>query len=313
MPRPFPAGFAVFRPFRRRVVAWDVDVSMAFAAPAWFPPDANVAEPRFRQSPRLQPPMAVSLTRENRPKGERPKSASALEQDGVSTPNGGKSNAPNPHRIPAKTPLTYLEAWIICLAARLGNQQLDIRVRHAGPRQLPLQFAPPQHGTHPSIWVNGKTASDDRSRCTLARFAAPIALSRGSNTSSGPVCDLGRPGVKFQVPYHWTTRSGAMSTAAIPPRQSQLVSSNSAAAGALLDPCTQICSAYMSGTTLARHGLDGIVSIVEEQRHLPSKTYWRSTSHCRTGRCSKFRPFDTTLLVEEHERRHPYTQATGLH
>lgn len=75
MPRPFPAGFAVFRPFRRRVAAWDVAVSMAFAAPAWFPPDANVAEPRFRQSPRLQPPMAVSLTRENRPKGERPKSA----------------------------------------------------------------------------------------------------------------------------------------------------------------------------------------------------------------------------------------------
>lgn len=89
--------------------------------------------------------------------------------------------------------------------------------------------------------------------------------------SSDPVLDLGRPGVKFQIPYHWTTRSGAMSTASIQPRQSLLGSSNSGAAGALLGPCTPICSAYKSETTLARHGLDGIVSIVEEQRHLPHR------------------------------------------
>lgn len=147
MPRPFSAGFAVFRAFCRCVAAWDIAVSMAFAAPARFPPDANVAGPRSRQSPFSNSSMPpVSLTRENRPKNKFPKSAHQpwSKMGWMSTSNGGKSNVPKPQRTrqPESLVLTYLETWIVCLAARLGNQQLDIRIRHAEPRQLWLKFAP---------------------------------------------------------------------------------------------------------------------------------------------------------------------------
>lgn len=105
MPRPFPAGFAVFRSFCRSVAAWDIAVSMAFATPARFSPDANVAGPTSRQSPISKPPMAVSLTRENRPRDESPKSAhQSWSKMGCPHQTAGNRTPPTrsePLRIPA--------------------------------------------------------------------------------------------------------------------------------------------------------------------------------------------------------------------
>jgi hypothetical protein len=78
---------------------------------------------------------------------------------------------------------SYLEGGVIGLAASLRYEKLDVRVRHAGSRSV-NDGAPWASSwgpvTHLRACAKGKTASEDRSRWTLALFAVPMALSRGS-------------------------------------------------------------------------------------------------------------------------------------
>jgi hypothetical protein len=116
--------------------------------------------------------------------------------------------------------------------------------------------------THLRACAKGNTASEDMSRWALARFAVPMACSRGS----GGLLGIGfwkQPRPASGASHLLTTRSGAKSTIATRLRRNQPASSNFAAATAPWGPLRGVCFACSSVTTPEVHGLlVGSVSLI---------------------------------------------------